>query len=410
MKLRDLLLTSSESIRRNTSRSLLTMLGIIIGIAAVILMLSIGQGAQGYVLNQVADLGSDQIFVESGSGDQESGPPNPFQEQTLTLDDVEALRRRGPFSFVSPTLLSTATVESAEAQFLGDIAGVDQDQLLVFPASVRDGRFIDADDVKSYAKVVVLGTEIAEDLFGDQDAVGQKISIKGVKFRVIGVLNEQGARFFQNLDRRLYVPVTTMQRDVAGVDYVNFIAARAVGDLESAKDEARYILRDTHGIDNPEGDLAKDDFAISSQAEAANTIGAVGTALTFLLAAIAAISLFVGGIGIMNIMLVSVTERTKEIGLRKAIGATQSEILRQFLVEAVLLTVTGGLLGVAIGVTLSLVIGWGVSSAIDGWPVVIPPTAIVVSFVVSTVVGLGFGIYPARRAAALDPIDALRFE
>lgn len=401
---------SFDSIRRNTSRSLLTVLGIVIGIAAVILMLSIGQGAQGYVLSQVADLGSDQIFIESGSGDRSSGPPSPFTEQTLTLDDVNELRRRGPFSFVSSTVLSTGSVQADEESVFVDLAGVDEYQLLVFPAEVAAGRFLDESDVDSYANVAVLGSEIAEQLFGEQDPIGERVKVKGRGYRVIGVMEPQGSKFFSNLDNRVYLPVTTMQREIIGDDHVNFIAMRAIGDLEEAKEEARWILRDTHNIDNPTGELAKDDFAISSQQDAVEIIGSVGFALTLLLAAIAAISLVVGGIGIMNIMLVSVTERTREIGLRKAIGATEQDILKQFLAEAVLLTIGGGLLGVVIGVVGSLGIGFVLTRFVDGWVVVIPPSAVFLAFAVSSVVGLVFGIYPARRAAKLDPIDALRYE
>lgn len=410
MQTQDLMQSAMQSLARNKSRAVLTVLGIVIGIAAVILMLSIGQGAQALILNQVADLGSDQIFVESGAGDTEGGPPSPFIEQTITLKDVEALRRRGPFSFVSAQTITNTTVESSEESFFSNVVGVDQYQLEVFPASIAYGRFIDESDVDSYANVVVLGSDAASDLFGDADALGQKVNIKNGSYKVIGVLNEQGSRFFTNLDTQLYIPVTTALRNVVGSDYLSYIAARATIDIAAAEDEARWILRDTHNIDNPEGDLAKDDFAISSQQDAAATIGVVGSTLTLLLASIAAISLVVGGIGIMNIMLVSVTERTKEIGLRKAIGATSREVLRQFLVEAVFLTFVGGLMGMIIGVGLSFIIAAILSQVVDGWTLVIPPEAIVASVVVSTAVGLGFGWYPAKRAAKLDPIEALRYE
>jgi putative ABC transport system permease protein len=410
MKYNDLFIASFDSIRRNTTRSLLTVLGIVIGIAAVILMLSIGQGAQGYVLSQVADLGSDQIFVEAGSGDQSSGPPSPFTEQTLTLDDVKELRRRGPFSFVSATVLSTGSIQADDESIFIDIAGVDEHQLQVFPADVSSGRFLDESDVDSYANVAVLGHDIAEQLFGEQSPVGERVKVKGRSYRVIGVMEPQGSKFFSNLDNRVYLPVTTMQREILGDEHVNFIAMRAIGDLDDAKEEARWILRDMHSIDNPNGELAKDDFAISSQEDAVEIIGSVGFALTLLLSAIAAISLVVGGIGIMNIMLVSVTERTREIGLRKAIGATEQDILKQFLAEAVMLTFGGGLLGVLIGVVGSLAVGFVLARVVDGWAVVIPPSAVFLAFAVSSVVGLVFGIYPAKRAAKLDPIEALRYE
>lgn len=408
---RDLVQSAAQSLYQNKSRSLLTILGIVIGIAAVILMLSIGQGAQGLILNQVADLGSDQIFIESGSSDTTSGPPSPFTEQVLTLDDAEALRKRGNnFAVVSAQLISTGTVSGGEESLITSVYGVDEYQLEVFPADIASGRYFDGSDVKSYGKVAVLGYQIAKDLFGDSDPLGEKVTVKNTNFKVIGVLSEQGSRFFQNLDSNVYVPVTTAQRDVFGLDTVSYIVLRAKGDVEEAKEDARFILRDEHNIDNPEGDLSKDDFSVTSQEDAVQIIGVVGSALTALLASIAAISLIVGGIGIMNIMLVSVTERTKEIGLRKAIGATEQEILRQFLLEAVMLTFFGGLLGILIGVSFSFLIALILGNVIEGWQLVIPPTAIVVSAMVSTAVGLAFGYYPARRAAKLDPIEALRYE
>lgn len=410
MRIPDLIMTSTESLRRNTSRSLLTMLGIVIGIGAVILMLSIGQGAQGYILNQVADLGGDQVYVEPGNGASEGGPPSPFIEQTLTLKDVDALRRRGGFDFVTSTLITSMVVTGGEESAFGDIAGIDEYEFDIFPAEMADGRSIDATDVEGGARVAMLGSQLAEDLFGASDPLGERVTFNNVSFRVVGVVAPQGSRFFSNLDTRVYIPITAMQSDVLGVTYVNFITVRESGNPENIKDDIRLILRDTHDIDNPENDLGKDDFLVSSQEDAAAAIGVVGFALTMLLAAIASISLVVGGIGIMNIMLVSVTERTREIGLRKAIGATEQEILMQFLLEAVLLTVSGALIGIIFGVGGSLLVGLVATQFIDGWAIIIPPTAIVVSVLVSSVVGIVFGYYPARRAARLDAIDALRYE
>ncbi len=408
MRLPDLFITSSESLRRNTSRSLLTILGIIIGIAAVIVMLSIGQGAQGYVLNQVANLGSDVLFVESGNGG--GGPPSPFTQQVLHLSDAETLEKRGPFFVVSSTIITNAAVTAQENSTFTDIAGCDENQLEIFPAELASGRFIDHEDVTSHARVAVLGWDIAKDLFGDQDPIGQRVTIKNLPARVIGVVTPQGSKFFSNLDKRIYLPVTTTQRELLNVDYVSYIALKSVGDIEIAKDEARAILRDTHAIDNPNGDTSKDDFTVSSQSDAVNTIAGVGLALTLLLASIAAISLIVGGIGIMNMMLVAVTERTREIGLRKAIGGTERNILNQFLLEAVMLTLGGGVLGITSGVLLSFLASLAISAFVDGWAFIIPPSAVVASFIVATVVGIAFGYYPAKRAAKLDPIEALRYE
>ncbi len=406
----DVLITASQSLTRNKSRSILTVLGIVIGIAAVIIMLSVGQGAQRYILDQVSSLGSDQMFIQSGSGDAKGGG-NPYVAQTLTLTDADALRADSRFTAVAPILVSNevtknSTGDSAHA----DVVGVTEDQLLVQVTDVIDGRYIDNDDVKSGARVAVLGSEIADTLFPNESALGATIKVRNTAFRVVGVLAPQGTQFFSNLDNRVTLPITTMQQQILGIDYVTYISLRADGDIDDAKNEARLDLRDSHNIDNPQNDLSLDDFNISSQADAVQIIGVIGTALSALLASIAAISLIVGGIGIMNIMLVSVTERTREIGLRKAIGATYREILQQFLVEAVLLTLAGGVLGILLGVGVTLLQGVIVRHFVPTWSPVVPPMAIVLSVVVSSAVGLIFGLYPARRAAKLDPIEALRYE
>ncbi len=410
MQIQDLVFTSTTSLSRNKSRSILTILGIVIGIASVILMLSIGKSAEGLILNQVADLGSDLVFVEPSSGDPAAGPPNPFIEQTIDLSDMEALRRSGLFSAVDATLFTTNTVSHERENTFVQIAGVTEQYIDVYPADLLYGRFLTDSDVDSGAKVAVLGKEIAQDLFGDQDPTGKRFSIKDTSVRVIGVFDEQGSRFFQNLDRQIAVPVTMMQRDLVGDDYVNFVTARATVDIEYAKDEVRWILRDRHNISNPEGLQALDDFFVSSQSDAQEIIGVIGSVLSLLLASIAAISLVVGGIGIMNIMLVSVSERTKEIGLRKAMGATYKEILQQFLLEAVMLTFTGGVVGVAVGVSLSLGGGLIVAQYVDGWTSGVPMVAVILGLLVSSGVGIIFGIYPAQRAAKLEPVEALRYE
>lgn len=410
MDIRDLFRTATESLARAKSRSILTMLGIVIGIASVILTLAVGRSAEGLILNQVADLGSDLMFVESSAGQASNGPPSPFVEQVLTLEDARAIAKSPFISHVTVAVASSTTVSRDEENAFVSVQGTNETYLEVFPADLLYGRWFDKTDIDSYAAVAVLGKDIAEDLFGEQDPSGLTFKIKRKTFRVVGVLDEQGTRFFQNLDTQIAIPATTMQRDVLGIDYVNFISMIAKGSIENAKEDVQYILRDQHGIENPEGDTTKDDFTVSSQADAAASASAIGAVLGVLLSSIAGISLVVGGIGIMNIMLVSVTERTKEIGLRKAVGAGEKDVLRQFLLEAVLLTMAGGIIGVTVGVLMSYGSAAVIKNFVDGWEANVPVEAVLLGVTVSTLVGLVFGYYPARRAARLDPIEALRYE
>ena len=412
MKLRDLFTIAQESIRRTRGRAVLTMLGIVIGIASVILMLSIGQAAEGYLLSQIASFGSDMIFVANGQGDaEENGPPTNNIKESLTADDYRELRRASWVKGVAASVVvqDLLTVDSVNS--LTQVSGSSPDELSVFSIRTDKGRFIDDDDVVSRRTVMVLGPDIAKRLFGSTDPIGQSVRLGRRSYRVIGVMEPGGTRFFDNIDDQVYIPFTTAleQYNRTHINFISFKPVAGIG-VRDAMERARVLLRDTHGIDNPSGILSKDDFQVASQEDAVRSAGAIGQVLQILLASVAAISLVVGGIGIMNIMLVTVTERTREIGLRKSIGAKRSDILGQFIIEAVCLTFVGGVIGIFVGLTFSYGAIVLISQFQDGWTFVFPIDGILLATGVSTAIGLVFGYYPARKAATLSPIEALRYE
>ncbi len=412
MRLRDLFGIAQESIRRTRGRAALTMLGIVIGIASVILMLSIGQAAEGYLLSQIASFGSDMIFVANGAGDdEENGPPSNSVKESLTVDDYRELRRTSWVKGVAASVVvqDLATVDSVNA--LVQISGSSPEEVSVYSLRPERGRFIDDDDVNSRRTVTVLGPDIAKRLFGPTDPIGQQVRLGRRSYRVIGIMEPGGTRFFDNLDDQVYIPFTTALEQYNRV-HLNFLSLKPVSgvNVREAMDRTRILLRDTHRIDNPEGVLAKDDFQVASQEDAIRSAGVIGQVLQILLASVAAISLVVGGIGIMNIMLVTVTERTREIGLRKSIGAKRSDILGQFILEAVCLTVAGGVIGIVLGLGISYGAIAVISQFQDGWTFVFPGNGILLATAVSTAIGLVFGYYPARKAATLSPIEALRYE
>ncbi len=412
MQLRDLFALARESIRRTRGRAMLTMLGIVIGIASVILMLSIGQAAEGYLLSQIASFGSDMIFVSNGQGDaQEAGPPTDNIKESLTIDDYRAFLRTPWVKTVAASVVvqDLLTVDSVNA--LTQVSGSSPGELQTFSVRIDQGRFIDEDDLNSRRTVMVLGPDIAKRLFGQTDPIGQSVRLGRRSYRIIGVMEPGGTRFFSNLDDQVYIPFTTAFEQYNRT-HLNFLSLKPVSGVtvRDAIERTRILLRDNHGIDNPEGKLAKDDFQVASQEDAIRSAGAIGQVLQILLASVAAISLVVGGIGIMNIMLVTVTERTREIGLRKSIGAKRSDILGQFIIEAVCLTFAGGVIGIVVGLTFSYGAIILISQFQDGWTFVFPGGGIILATAVSTAIGLVFGYYPARKAATLSPIEALRYE
>lgn len=412
MLLRDVLKISLASLTRNKSRAALTMLGIIIGIASVILMMSVGKAAEGFIMSQVASFGSDMLIIRSGSGDgkQSSGPPTSVVKQTLTVKDYKRLKQQGWVRLASANLFNNLNVEYLSESIRSQIAGAAETGLAMYNAEVDRGNFFSLEDVDARANVVVLGMDLAKDLFGEEDPLGKTIKISKRSYKVIGVLKPAGTRFFTNLDRQAYIPYTTMMEEF-NMERIQFINVKT-GSVATneAKERIRVILRELHRIDNPTGDLSKDDFFIGSQEDTAERAGAIGTILAVLLSSIAAISLIVGGVGIMNIMYVTVTERTREIGLRKAIGALYRDILRQFLYEALLLSVFAGILGVASGVGISWLGLKALASYQQGWAFSMPWSGIGMGFGVSVAIGIIFGYFPARKAAKLNPIEALRYE
>ncbi len=387
----------------NKTRSALTMLGIVIGNASVIAMVGIGQGAQKLAKEQFEALGPNVLFIVPGS--EESRRTTFDSPKTLVLEDAKAIAKQVPsITAVAPQINSNQLITYRDRNTNDLVIGATPDFLTVRNFNLSQGRFITDVDLKRNNRVIILGSEIANKLFPQGDSLGKQVRIKNISFEVVGIMEEKGAFLGTNQDTNVYIPLTTMANQIAGNTspygtMVNFIAvtARTESDIRAAKFQIENLLRLRHKIIN------EDDFVVRTQKDVLDIVGTVTNGLTVLLSAIAGISLIVGGIGVMNIMLVSVTERTQEIGLRKAVGAKEADILVQFLIEATILSALGGLIGTGIGV--STVLGVGLVSPL---PTGISPIAILVAVGVSGGIGLFFGVFPAKRAATLDPIVALR--
>jgi len=394
------------------------MLGIIIGVTAVVAMMSLGAGAQDLIVGEIMSMGSNNIFVEPGAFDpKKTSMMEAMVEQleikTLKVSDAEAIEELPGITMTAPIVMGTGRVVYKDIDEKISFLGITPNLQKIEEHYVVLGRDMTDTDVKSQARVALLGSKIKEDLFGEEDPVGQTIRIKRTNFKVIGVLEELGSRMFLNLDEYIYVPITTTQKLLLGTNYINTMIARAESKevINETIEEIRLLLRERHNIYNPEGDLTKDDFRVMSQVEATEMLTSIMSIFTLFLSGIAAIALVVGGIGIMNIMLVSVTERTREIGLRKAVGARKKDILWQFLLEAIVLTVLGGIIGIILGVVFSFAGGIILGKMLNmSWGFFISLKAIALGLGVATITGLVFGIYPARKAAKLSPIEALRYE
>jgi putative ABC transport system permease protein len=407
MNVSNLFRISLKALSSNKFRALLTMLGIIIGVAAVIAMLAIGQGSKKSIQDQISKMGSNMLMVQPGADMFQGGARmNPSNTQTLVLNDYEAIKAQcSDISAISPMVNGSGQSIYGSNNWPVSMQGVNAEYLSIRKYGIKSGRVFTAREVATSAKVCLLGQTVVDELFGEgTDPIGKSIRYNKIPFDVIGVLTEKGENGMgQDQDNVLLAPYSTVQKRVVAITYLNGIYCSATSEdvSQKAKAEVENILRSRHNIH--EGD--EDDFNVRSQQEMLSMFSSTSTVMTILLAVIAGISLVVGGIGIMNIMFVSVTERTREIGLRMAVGARGIDILAQFLIEAIMISMVGGLLGVALGIGSSIVI-----QDVLQWPVVITSFSIILSFVVCTFTGVFFGWYPARKAASLDPIDAIRYE
>ncbi len=408
-----LIRTALKALILHKSRSLLTILGIVIGIGSIIVIMAMTQGATNLIVSEIKGIGGESFEIIPGKdikGPSDFG--NLFTEslKQRELDAISNKRNVPHLKEVSPNILIPGGVSFENKTYSPTIFGVGEVFIKLLDIKVNKGVSFSKSDVKSKSSVVVVGTEVAKHLFGNSNPIGQKITIKKRKFTIIGVFEKTGAKAFLNIDKLALVPYSTAMTYLEKQDYFNSFWVRATAP-EYVKQSIRDVertLRDLHDIESGE----EDDFHIQSQEEALERISLITEILSILLVSVAAISLVVGGIGIMNVMLVSVTERTKEIGIRKAVGATQSDIRNQFLFEAITLTLSGGLTGVVLGVLISFLAGHIITLVNPGinWEFIFPWYAVLISVSVSTFIGLVFGLYPAISASKKDPIKTLRYE
>jgi putative ABC transport system permease protein len=405
MKILNVLVSAFRALQRNKMRSFLTMLGIIIGVGAVIAMLAIGQGAEYSVKAQIASLGTNVLMVYPGAQQQAGVRTAAGSATTLTEDDALAIGRECPaVQYISPGSAAGGQIIAGNLNWSTGIQGVGTDYLEIRQWPIEYGEFFTDQDVKAAAKVCILGKTVADNLFPETSPVDQTVRIRSVPFKVVGVLTKKGQNAMgQDQDDVILAPYTTVIRRLSHWPNLRFIlvSATSLKDISVAQTQISELLRMRHKIQPYD----PDDFTIRNQTDLAATATATTDILTILLASIASVSLLVGGIGIMNIMLVSVTERTREIGIRMSIGARSRDILTQFLIEALVLSLLGGIVGIILGV-----VGSSIISSLAKWPTIVTAFSIILSFGFSIAIGIFFGFYPARKAAMLNPIDALRYE
>lgn len=412
---RQCIVASITALLLNKIRSFLTMLGIIIGVSAVIIIMSIGAGAQSLILSQIEGLGTNIIGIMPGKSEEKSPPASAMGIiiTTLNYEDAMALKNKNNVPNIVDIVAYTkgmATVSYKANTYDTNLSGCTTGYLAVEGGELENGRFFSKNEEKNLARVAVLGSSIKNELFGDSTAVGKKIKIKKHAFEIIGVMKKRGVIAFQDYDDQIILPIKTMQKLIVGVNHLGLIRAKIDNEknIDQTIKDVEITLRNRHNITDLSGD--SDDFTVRSGAQALDMITVITDAMRYFLAAMAAISLVVGGIGIMNIMLVNITERTREIGLRKAIGANNLQIMNQFLTEAAVLTFIGGLIGIIVGAIISYIIVLVVNFLGYEWAFIISPMSVILAIVVSTTVGLIFGLYPAIKASKSEPIEALKYE
>lgn len=406
MKITNLIRIAWRAIQRNKLRAFLTMLGIIIGVASVIAMIAIGQGSKQSIQSQISGMGSNMITIRPNSNVMGGARIDIGSIQTLTEADVMALRKYSTsINAISPSVVSRGQVINGPYNWSTSIQGVYPEYLFIRGWSLQDGSSFTNQDVKSVAKVCLIGQTIVKNLFPDgEEVLGKSIRFKKIPFKIIGILSKKGENTFgQDQDDVILTPITTVQKRILSTTYYQSIFASAINEnaTDKAATEIQKILRTSHKLTKG----TEDDFSVRTQAELISTFSSTSQTLTVLLTVIAGISLIVGGIGIMNIMYVSVTERTKEIGLRMSLGARGIDILMQFLIEAIMISITGGIIGVLLGISATKLV-----THFMNWPTLITQSSVILSFLVCFITGVFFGYYPALKASRMDPIEALRYE